>query len=102
MFKYKKGDEVIITSGKDKGKKAKIDKLLPKDMKVFLPGLNVSKRHLKKRDEKVQGGIIEFSKPIPVSKIAYICHKCSKPSRIGFKIIAKKKQRICKKCGSVI
>lgn len=101
-MKLKKGDEVIITTGKDRGKKGKIEKISFKDNTVFLPGLNINKKHVKKRDEQSPGGIIEFAKPLPVSNVALICPKCSKPTRIGFVVEGKEKIRICKKCGSTI
>lgn len=101
-MKFKKSDEVIITGGKDKGKKGKIEKLLHKKNAVVLPGLNIYKRHLKKKDEKNPGGIIEFSRPVPVGNIALLCPKCGKPTRLGFKIQTDKKVRICRKCEAVI
>ena len=97
-IKFKKGDQVIITSGKDKGKKGKIERIFTKKESVLLPGLNIYKKHMKKRDEKQQGGIIDFSRPVLFSNIALICPKCSKPTRIGWQISAKDKIRICRKC----
>lgn len=101
-MKFHKGDEVIITSGKDKGKKGKIEKILTKRAQVVLPGLNVYKRHLKKRDEKNPGGIVEFSRPLPYGNIALLCPKCGKATRIGFKISQDKKIRVCRKCHATI
>ena len=101
-MKLKKGDEVIITAGKDKGKKGKIEKTYPKNNVVLLPGLNIFKRHLKKRDEKNPGGIISFPRGIPVGNVALICPKCGKQTRIGYKIDKNKKSRICRKCHSII
>lgn len=97
-MKLKKGDEIIITTGKDKGKKGKIEKVLHKRNTVLLPGLNIYKRHLKKRDEKNPGGIVEFARPIPIANISFLCPKCGKPTRLGFKIIKDTKVRICRKC----
>lgn len=101
-MRFKKGDEVIITSGKDRGKRGKIEKIIYKKDAVLLPGLNTFKRHLKKRDEKNPGGIIEFSRPIPFGNIALICPKCGKPARIGFKVTKGNKARVCRKCDSII
>ena len=102
MLKFKKGDEVIITSGKDKGKKGKIEKICTKSNKVILPGLNIYKRHMKKRDEKNPGGIIDFARPVHFANIALICRKCQKPTRVGFILKNDKKQRICRKCEKLI
>lgn len=101
-MKLKKGDEVIITSGKDKGKKGKIEKVLGKKDAVLLPGLNVFKRHLKKRDEKNPGGIVEFNRPIPVGKVSLVCPKCGKTVKIGYKITEGKKSRFCRKCKAIL
>jgi len=75
-MKLKKGDEVIITLGKDRGKRGKIEKIFPKERKAILPNLNVYKRHLKKKDENKPGGIIQFSRPLPISALMLICKKC--------------------------
>lgn len=101
-MKLRKGDQVIIISGKDKGKKGKIEKVFPKKLMVLLPGLNVYKRHLKRRDEKNRGGIIDVSRPLSYGKVSLICSKCNKPTRVGFNLSAKTKKRVCKKCRSVI
>ncbi|OGF98857.1 50S ribosomal protein L24 [Candidatus Gottesmanbacteria bacterium RIFCSPHIGHO2_02_FULL_39_14] len=101
-MKLKKGDEVIITAGKDKGKRGKIDRTYPKKETVLLPGLNIYKRHLKRRDEKNPGGIIPLPRPLPVANVALICPKCGKQTRVGYKIDKNKKSRICRKCHSAI
>ncbi len=101
-MKIKKGDEVIITIGKDKGKKGKVEKVLLKKAAVLLPGLNIYKRHMKKRDEKNPGGIIEFSRPVPIGNVSLLCPKCGKQTRVGYKITGKNKVRICRKCNSTI
>lgn len=101
MFKYKVGDEVLITAGRDKGKKNKIEKVLPRENKVVVAGVNIYKRH-KKATSSQKAGIYETIRPISVSKVSVICPKCSKPTRIGFKINGKEKNRVCKKCKGVI
>lgn len=102
MRKLKKGDTVIITAGKDKGKKGKIEKIVGGDKKILLPGLNKYKRHMKKRDEQHPGGIIDISKPLSVSAVALFCPKCNLPTRAGFIMKKEKKVRICRKCKAEI
>lgn len=102
MLKLKKGDEVIITSGKDRGKKGKIEKVIVKGQTVLLPGLNIYKKHVKKRDEQHPGGVIEFPRPLPIASVAFLCPKCGKRTRLGFEIKGKEKKRICKKCASLV
>ncbi len=97
-MKVKKGDSVIVTIGKDKGKRGKIEKVFPKEMAVLVPSINVYKRHLKKRDEKNPGGIIDRPVPIALSKLVVICPSCGKPTRIGYILNKNEKVRICRKC----
>lgn len=97
-MKLKKGDQVIITSGKDAGRKGKIEKVFPKTDKVLVPGVNVYKRHQKKRDEQHPGGIMDFVRPLPVSAVALVCPKCGKPTRAGYIVTKGQKERICRKC----
>lgn len=101
-MKFKRGDSIIVTIGKDKGRKGKIEKIFPKDGVVLVPGINMYKRHMKKRDDKNPGGIIDKSRPLAVSKIALICPKCNQMTRIGFLLTNDGKTRICRKCEQAI
>lgn len=101
-MKYKKGDSIIVTVGKDKGHKGKIDRVLPDEGKVSVAGVNVFKRHTKRKDEKNPGGIIDIVKPIDVAKIALVCPSCNKPTRVGYLVTKNEKVRICRKCGKKI
>ncbi len=101
-MKFKKGDQITITAGKDKGKRGKIEEVFSKSATVLVPGLNLYKRHLKKRDEKKPGGIIDFPVAIPVGNIALICPKCKQPTRVGFSVSKNEKIRICRKCDQPI
>ncbi len=103
MGKFKVGDTVKITAGKDKGREGKIEKVFPRENLVLIPGINIFKKHLKKTPGTNQkGGIFDIPRPISNSKIALICPKCKKITRVGFKIFGEEKTRICKKCGGVI
>src|SRR3989344_3651209 len=97
MYKYKVGDQVQITTGKDKGKKGKIEKVLESENKIVVAGVNVYKRH-RKVTRTQPAGIFEVTRPITASKVAIICPKCGKLTRVGFEIKGKVKSRICKKC----
>lgn len=97
MNKYKIGDEVQVTTGRDKGKKGKIEKVLAKENKIIVTAVNVYKRH-RKVTRRLPAGIYEITRPILASKVAIICPKCGKTTRIGFTIEGKTKIRICKKC----
>jgi large subunit ribosomal protein L24 len=100
-MKLKKGDKVQIIKGKDRGRKGKIEKVFPKKNQVQIPGINVFKKHARPRGQ-TQGGIIDIVKPVSVSKVALICPKCKKPSRVGYRLENKAKKRICRRCQEAI
>lgn len=98
-MKIRKGDNVLITTGKDNGKKGKVRKALPRKNALIIEGLNIIKRHSRTGGQAKQGGIIEMEAPVDISNVMLICNKCNKPARIGFKLLPDgKKVRICKVC----
>ena len=101
-MKIKKGDTVLIISGKDRGKKAKVLEALPRQNRVSVEGVNIIKKHRRAKSEGEKGQIVEIPKPINVSNVKLVCPKCSQPTRIGYRITEKKKYRICKKCNQEI
>jgi large subunit ribosomal protein L24 len=96
--KYKKGDEVIVKTGKDKGKIGKISKVINDIDKVVITGINVSKKHQKPTQES-KGGIVNKEMPIHISNILAYDAKYKKSSKVGFKIEDGKKIRILKTTG---
>ena len=95
-MKIKKGDNVLVMVGKDRGKKGKITQILPSENKVVVEGVNKMVRHVKPRREGEKGQRIEFFAPMSVSNVMLLCLKCNKPTRAGFKVVeGKEKQRIC-------
>jgi len=101
-MKIKKNDTVLIISGKDRGKKGKVLHVFPKDQRLLVEGVNMRKKHVRPKKSGEKGQIVESPSPLTVSNVKLICPKCAKPSRIGSKIIDKKKYRMCKKCGQEI
>jgi large subunit ribosomal protein L24 len=101
-MKVKKGDTVIILSGRDKGKTGSIQKVLPKKNAVIVTGINMLKRHTKKRDEKRTGGILDIIHPIHVSNVALVDKKSKKPTRIGYIRANGEKMRVSKRSGDYI
>jgi large subunit ribosomal protein L24 len=106
-MKIKKGDTILVTAGKDKGKKAKVLKALPKAEKLLVEGVNIIKKHQKARRQGEKGEIIKRPAPIDSSNVKIVCPKCSKASRVGYIVSenSKKKEaksRICKKCNQEI
>ncbi|KUK13579.1 MAG: 50S ribosomal protein L24 [Synergistetes bacterium] len=99
----KKGDKVIVLSGKDKGKEGKVLKVFPKDNKVLVEGINIVKKHLRPTQKTPQGGIVPQEAPIYACKVMVICPACAKPTRVGHAFLEDgRKVRVCKKCGEVI
>ena len=98
----KKGDTVVVLSGKDKGKQGKIIQALPKKAQVVVEDVNKVKRHSKPSLKTPQGGIISKEMPLNVCKVQLVCPACNKPTRIGHKTVDGKNLRVCKKCGEVV
>ena len=100
--KMRKGDQVLIISGKDRGKQGKVLDVFPKEERIVVEGANIRKRHLRPKKAGEKGQIVEMTAPVAVSSVKLICTKCGKPTRVGYKIVEDKKYRICKKCGGEI
>ena len=101
-MKIKKGDQVIVITGRDKGKTGEVTKAMPKDSKVVVSGINLVKRHTKPTQENA-GGIISKEMPIHVSNVALIDPKSGKATRVGIKVEKDgSKVRVAKKSGEVI
>ncbi len=99
----KKGDNVIVISGKDKGKKGRVIYVLPTEGKVLVEGINMIKRHSKPSKENPQGGIVNKEAPIDSSKVMLIDPKSGEPTKIGVKFLKNgEKVRYAKKSGEVI
>lgn len=101
-MKLRKGDTVLIISGKDKGKKEKILKVFPKKNEILVEGINMRKKHQKPKKSGAKGQIVHIPGPVSVSNVKLVCPKCGSPTRVGHKIVEEKKYRICKKCGGEI
>ncbi len=97
-MKVKKGDLIMVISGKDRGKQGKVENVDPKKGKIIVTGINIAKKHLKPSRKSPHGGIIDKLMPIDISNIVIVCPRCSKPTRVAYKITESKKLRICKKC----
>ena len=100
--KIKKGDRVIVTTGRDKGKKGEVLKVFPKEDRALVSGVNIAKRH-QKQTAKLQGGIVNKEAPIQLSNLAHVDPKSGEATRIGFKVLNDgRKVRFAKKSGEVI
>jgi large subunit ribosomal protein L24 len=96
----RKGDEVMVLSGKDKGKRGKIQRVLRTEGKVIVEGVNSVKKHAKPTKNNVQGGVIDKVMPLPTAKLMLVCRGCGQPVRINRdRTPDGSLVRICKKCG---
>ena len=98
----KRDDKVIVLSGKDKGKQGKVLIADPKAMKVVVEGVNVATKHQKPQRQGQDGGIIKVETPIYACKVQVVCPKCSKGTRVAYKIENGEKIRVCKHCGAAL
>lgn len=94
----KKGDTVVVITGKDKGKSGKVLEVFPKQNRVLVENINIVSKHTKPRTAQEKGGIIKKPAPINVSNVMILCD-CGKATRVAYKLIDGKKVRVCKKCG---
>ena len=91
-MKIHKGDQVIVLSGKDKGKKAEVVRAIPSRERVILEGVNVAKRHAKPTRATQQGGVIDKFMPVHVSTVALVCKSCDKPTRVGLQVRGRRRE----------
>jgi large subunit ribosomal protein L24 len=111
-MKIRKGDNVMVISGKDRGKSGKVLGVFPKTNSVVIEGMNIRKKHRRSKKQGQKGQVIQMPFPISASSVMLICPSCNKPRRAGYKVFSaeggsasggeNKKTRICKKCGSEI
>ncbi len=101
-MKIKKGDNILIISGKDSGRTAKVLKSFPKEGNILIEGINLKNKHVKPKKQGEKGQVIKTPAPLDVSNVKFICPKCGKATRIGYKIENDRKYRFCKKCQSEV
>ena len=101
-LKIKKGDKVVVLSGKDKGKHGEVTKSMPREGKVIVSGVNIATRHTKPSQENPQGGLSRFEAPMHVSKVAIEDPKTGKPTRVRFEVKDGKKVRVAVRSGETI
>ena len=97
-MKIKKGDNVLVAAGKDKGRTGKVMRVLPRELKILVEGINLKKKHAKPKRQGEKGQVVEIPAPMDASNVKLICPKCGKATRVGYKIEGGNKQRVCKKC----
>jgi large subunit ribosomal protein L24 len=102
-MKIRKDDTVLVITGKDKGKKGKVRFAYPDDKRIMIEGVNMVKKHAKAKKQVRQAGIIEREAPISVASVMFLCAKCNKPARVGYRMLQDgRKARVCRACGEVV
>ena len=99
-MRIKKGNNVQVLSGNDKGKTGEVLEIIPKANKIIVKGVNIRKKHVKPRKQGEEGGIIPVECAIDSSKVNVVCSKCGKATKVGYSIEKDEKVRVCKKCGA--
>jgi large subunit ribosomal protein L24 len=101
--KVKKGDRVVVLTGRDKGKQGEVLKVLPDEARVVVQGVMIARRHTKAGPRNPEGGIISKEAPVAVSNVAHLDPKDGKPTRVGFKFLEDgRKVRFAKRSGEII
>ena len=100
----RKNDNVVVTTGKDRGKSGRVVRLVPEKNRLVVEGVNLIKRHTKPNPQKnVKGGVVEREAALHASNVQIVCPECGKPTRIGKKVLDDgRKVRICRKCDGVL
>lgn len=101
-MKIKKGDTVLIISGKDKGRKGKVIESFPKEGRISVEDINIIKKSVRPKKSGEKGQIVKLPASFNISNAKIICPKCGKSARIGYKKEGDKKYRLCKKCNQEI
>lgn len=101
-MKIKKGDQIKIMAGADRGKTGKVLAAFPAEGRIVADGINVKKKHLRPRKQGQKGELVEMPVAFPASRAALICSKCGRAVRIGRKRDGARSYRVCKKCGSIL
>ena len=102
-LRIKKDDLVVVRSGKDAGKKGKVLTVFSKDKRAIVERINLAKKHLRKRKEDQQSGIVEVETPVHISNLRLFCKQCNGPASFKTMVLEDKtKSRTCKKCGEAL
>ena len=103
MSRLLKNDNVVVLAGKDKGKKGKVLRVLPKECKAIVENINMQTRHMRPTRENPKGGKASFEGLVNLTNLMLVCPRCQKNTRVGQVILQdKSKKRVCKKCQEII
>jgi large subunit ribosomal protein L24 len=100
----RKNDNVVVVTGKDRGKRGRVLKVVPEKNRLVVEGVNLIKRHTKPNPQRnIKGGLVEREAALHASNVQVVCPECGKPTRIGKKVLDDgRKVRVCRKCDGVL
>jgi len=102
VFRIRRDDMVYVLKGRERGKTGKVREVRPDEGRAIVAEVNIVKKHVKPGGQARQAGIIEIEAPIQLANLQLVCSKCSKPTRVGFRILEDgTRSRFCKKCGEL-
>ena len=102
MMKIRKGDTVVVATGKDRGKSGKVIRAFPRTGRLIIEGIALQSRHRRPRKSGEKGQKVTIPGPVAVSSVRLLCGGCGKATRVGFRVTGTVKQRICRKCGATL
>jgi large subunit ribosomal protein L24 len=94
----RKDDEVQVVSGKDRGRRGRVVRVLPREGRIMVEGVARAKKHSRPSKKRQQGGIIDVELFVDISNVQVVCRSCGQPTRVGYRIDGDEKVRICRKC----
>jgi large subunit ribosomal protein L24 len=99
----RKNDNVVVITGKDRGKRGRVLKVIAEKNRLVVEGVNIIKRHTKPNPQRqIKGGVVEREAPLHASNVQLVCPECGKATRVGRKMVGDRKVRICRKCEGVV
>lgn len=101
-MQIKKNDTVVVTSGREKGKRGRVIAVYPSENRLLIEKLNIIKRHTRPNQQLRQGGIVEKEAPISAANVRLVCPKCDKPTRVVRRIEGDSRSRVCRSCNEVL
>jgi large subunit ribosomal protein L24 len=96
----RKDDEIQVVSGKDRGRRGRVVRVLPREGRIMVEGVARAKKHSRPSKRRQQGGIIDVELFVDISNVQVVCRSCGQPTRVGYRIDGDDKVRICRKCGA--
>ena len=94
----RKDDEVQVVSGKDRGRRGRVVRVLPREGRIMVEGVARAKKHSRPSKRRQQGGIVDIEQFVDISNVQVVCKSCGQPTRVGYRIDGDEKVRVCKKC----